>query len=1022
MIHLHTRSYYSLLESSLSIERIIALAQKNRQSAVALCDHRSMYGTMEFLHAAKNASLKPIVGLEFEIRIDEQLHPIVLLAKNTRGLQNLFALSTRLMAQEEILPFEDLPRYTEETILFTAPADDLLCSMATAKDDAAISDYFQALQSAASDVWFGVSLQDSPLFRRANVFLRQIASELEIESAALSGIEYENEDDEKLVRLTQAIARSRQIDDPDLKVRKGRFWRSKREMSDLYLDEDLENTERIAAMIEEYRLPEAQLPVFENRYGLSSGQFLRQLCLAGLKKRLGARRRPEYSARLEHELDVIVKMGFADYFLIVYDFIREARARQVLVGPGRGSAAGSLVAWCLGITHIDPLANGLLFERFLNEERVSMPDIDTDFPDDRRDEIIEYVNERYGDHHVAHIVTFARMKARLALRDTGRALGIAPRQIDELTRLIPNNPQHPVTLREVYETNRAFSSAIQRSPAFSRLYQLASAIEGFPRHTSVHAGGIVLARDPIENQAPLTFAGASLPAVQFTMEHLEELGLIKFDFLALRNLTMLEQMRVQIETLTGRPLDLLRLSLDDPAVYHLLRQGDTLGVFQLESEGIRALIVRYQPERFEDIAAILALYRPGPMKNIQVFLDAHHHGSRCNSMHPLLDPILAETGGIFVYQEQIMEASRIIGGFSLAQADILRKAMSKKKRDVMESWKEKFIAGASARQIDPATAARIFETMEQFADYGFNKSHSYAYGLIVYWMAWIKARHPLVFYQAALSGCMGSPAKTEAFLAELSRRGLPALPVDLNRSQAGYAMENGRLRMPLSLIKGLGRQSVEAILQERQQHGPFDDAPLALIRLSRLKLNAAQIGDLIAAGALDSLFPSREGLLASQEEIVRLSDLVMLSGDSRWRYAGITPPTIENRPPQLSRRLADEFRVLGFYISRHPSALLRSRNRRIVSVREALERSGHMQVCGIIGRVKEIRTKKGDPMAFVSFSDDTGSMEMAVMPNLYERMKPLLIEGALVSVEGRKDRPKSLLANEITVVDPDRLG
>lgn len=1013
MIHLHTRSCYSLLESTLDIDGIIRKAKENGQSAVALTDHRSMYGTMAFLHAAKKAGLKPIIGLEFEIRRNEQLFSLLAFAQNTQGLQNLYKLSTTLMSQDGPLPFEELPAYSQNLIVMNAGGDVFLETLAHEKDLTALSEFFIDLQAAVPQTYMALALQDSPRYRESNQLLKNLAPTLGLECVALSRIEYEKPEDENTLRLLQAIAHAQTIHDPQLMVRRGRYYRTPEEMAALYEERSLAMTDEIAASIEEYEIPKAKLPVFVNKTGVGSEEYLKNLCIAGLKKRLNGKVPAAYANRLNDELEVILSMGFADYFLIVWDFIREARKREILVGPGRGSAAGSLVSWCLGISHIDPLANHLLFERFLNPGRVSMPDIDTDFPDNRRDEIIEYVQSVYGRYHAAHIVTFARMKAKSALRDCARAMNVPMREIDRLSKLLPNTPN--LTLQDAYQNNRPFASLINNNPSLKQVYEAAIKIEGFPRHASIHAGGIVLARDSILNQAPLQEVGEALPAVQFTMEYLEEIGLIKFDFLSLRNLTTLANMTAQIESQTGNQIDLLKLPLNDPLVYQILRNGDTQGIFQLESAGIRDLILRYRPVCFEDIAAILALYRPGPMKNIDLFLDARFHPEHRRSIHPLIDPLLAETGGIFVYQEQIMEAARLIGGFTLSEADILRKAMSKKKPEVMKEWEQKFIEGARKNAIEETSAREIFATMSQFAEYGFNKSHSYVYGLIVYQMAWIKARYPLQFYQCSLNSCIGSGSKTNVFLQECHSRRIPILPISLNNSEERFVVQNQALRMPLSLIKSINRQTIEKIQTEKKTHGYFDDPCLAILRLLHAGVNATQLLALIQAGALDELRATRESLEAGLEGIAALSDLVTLENNV-WKFSGITPPELEEAPIDRMKRLQREKELLGFYVTRHPSQLIRQKNRRIFSTVQAQDYTGKLQLAGIIHSIKEHKTKKGQMMAFAILSDDTGDINLSVMPWVLEKIRPVLKENQLVWIAGNKDRPSSVLVNQYELI------
>lgn len=1013
MIHLHVRSCYSLLESSLTIPDLIRLAQEHDQKAVVLTDHRTMYGTMEFLHAAKAAGLKPVIGLEFEVLDNGNPFSLLALAKNGRGLQNLFEISTWLNCHEEPISLDELAPYGKSLIFMNAGADDILENMAYQNMHVEIGTLFQSLESICDEFYVAITLQDSPRFAKSNHALELVAQSLDLPTVALNRVEYEREQDERTLRLLRAISENKLIDDPTLQVRKGRYYRSLEEMEELYSSQQLENTERIVEQIGDYDLPKAKLPIYPNKAGVKSDVYLKELCVKGLKKRMNDHVPSEYWQRLQMELDVILSMGFADYFLIVWDFIRESRSRNILVGPGRGSAAGSLVAWTLGISHIDPVANSLLFERFLNPSRISMPDIDTDFPDNRRQEVLDYVQSLYGKNHVAHIVTFSRMKSKSALRDCARAMNVSIREINQLTKLIPNNVNWK--LAQIPVESSAFNAMIHKNPRLNAVYQAACAIEGFPRHASLHAGGIVLARDSIVEQAPLADVGENLPVVQFAMEYLEEIGLIKFDFLSLKNLSLLADMVDEIERRDHLKIDLLKLPLDDPKVYAMLQKGQTMGVFQLESAGIRDLLVRYKPVRFEDIAAVLALYRPGPMKNIDNFLKARFDQNERMSMHPLLDPILQETGGIFVYQEQIMEAARVIGGFSLAQADRLRKAMSKKKPEEMREWEDQFIVGAKQKGIDGAKAKEIFDVMFEFAEYGFNKSHSYVYGLIVYQVSWIKVNYPLAFYQVLLDSCIGAGAKTNVFLQEARARQVKFLPLSLNHSFAQYDQQKNALRLPLALVKSVNKLCIDSIVQERREHGLYQDPCLSVIRLIHIGLTNAQVEALIEAGACDELGASRESLMAQFEQITSFADLITLE-NGQWQFAGVTPPVLKPVAPNPLERLTREKELLGFYITRHPAYLVRAKNRSLVSTGQSLSQNGNMQIAGVLHSIHERKTKKGQQMAFATLEDDTGELNVAIMPEKWEQLRPVLKEDLLVVAWVNKNRADSAILNGIQLV------
>lgn len=1015
MVHLHTRSCWSLLQSPFRIDEIIQAAQKNHFEYAALTDRKTMYGTMDFLHACKKAGLKPIVGLELDVQSTHGVHNLLFLARNPKGLQQLYALSTRACQSSGLLTLEEAAENTDECFVLTGGEDDRLQECLRSADNQRAESILLDLEAAFPHFRVSAAMNDSPVRQSDNLLLKQICRTLGLKTVALSRIEYEKEKDAERVRMLKAIERQSLFTAPDLSFRTGRYYRSQEEMEALYDPEDLEETENIAAEIDLSSLPEkAELPVFENKAGLSSEEYLRQLCHAGLKKRLHNQIIPEYENRLNYELEIILSMGFADYFLIVWDFIRYSRSQGILVGPGRGSAAGSLVAYCLGISHIDPIAAGLLFERFLNPSRITMPDIDTDFPDDRRDEVIRYLKDRYGQPRTAQIAVFSTMKARMVLRDTARAMGVHIRETEELARLIPAG--NDITLKEAYAQSEEFRNRIESTRLNQELFARASSIEGLPRHVSVHSGGIILARDNIVHQAPCFPGEDGMQVVQFTKENLEELGLIKIDLLALRNLTYIQNMLNLIKASGRGKLDLFRLPLNDSMVYQLLSRAQTLGVFQLESDGIRSLLTRFQPRCFEDIAAVIALYRPGPMKEIDTYLNARKNAGRARPLHPLLQDLLQETGGIFLYQEQIMRCAQIMAGFSLAEADRLRKIMSSKNRSAMESWKSRFLEGAAKKNIDQADAEHVFEVMERFADYGYNKAHSYAYALVVYWMAFLKTHFPQEFYTAMLNGSLGGASKTMAFIRELHLRNIPLLPASLNYSMAQYVPQQNGIRIPFGAMKGLPSIAQKSILKERE-NGSFEDAVEAVVRLARAGLKTDQIETLIWSGAFDEFGHTRSGLAASLDMMIRYSHLSLVDGrKSLIQEDIISRPVISGIPDEPMQLLEKEKDVYGFYLREHPAALVRKRYRDALPIDRLLERNGRNLACaGRITRIKTHTTKKGDEMAFVSLEDETAQIDLAVMPQMWSAMKMELRKNLMVYVQGNKNRDRSMIPNVIVV-------
>ena len=645
-VHLMVRSAYTLLKSSLRVEDIVNEAVRQGYDAVALSDYEVMHGAMAFYHACQKQGIKGIYGMEVHCVLSPGEQAVfVVLARNDEGFLQLMKLSTRLQTQKEELTIEELAAYAADCIVITSGAEDVLYALLVREDEAGLRRYLQQLQRTFTHLAVGITRNDSRFLAQRNQLLRKATDEMGITRVALAIICYRSAADEEAYRVLCAIDQGLQVDDKTLKTASGRWFRSKAEMAQLYEQKELEASDAIAARCNvEMAFPRAHLPVYENRYGVSSVQFLNTLCKKGLAKRIGSSRVPKaYVQRLQYELEVINSMGFTDYFLIVWDFIRYARSQKIFIGPGRGSAAGSLVSYCLGITHIDPIHYDLLFERFLNPKRVSMPDIDTDFPDDRRQEVIDYVHERYGAHHVAHIITFNTLGAKQVLRDAGKALGILPRQIDALCRMIPNMPK--VTLQQAMDNVPRFKQTISLSKELTHLYAIASQLEGLPRHASLHAAGIILSREPIESVCPLIRLDEEIFATQYTMEYLEELGLIKMDFLGLRNLTIIDEIVRAIEQKTGRPFDIMKIPLDDERTFQLIRNVDTMGVFQLESEGMKNLIRKIQPRTFEDIAATIALFRPGPMENIPEYLRCRENPALVHYPHHSLGPILKNTYG-----------------------------------------------------------------------------------------------------------------------------------------------------------------------------------------------------------------------------------------------------------------------------------------------------------------------------------------------------------------------------------------
>lgn len=1012
MVHLHMRSSYSLLESSIRLEQMIIHQKKLGFRHVCLTDHNVMYGTMEFYHLCKKHDIHPIFGLEVDVNFNDEQYHFILLAKNDLGLQNLYKLASNT---NEIILFDDFVEYAKECVVLTSSdGNDSLSGYIENQDIESLSSFVKLCKESFSDFYFSVAMNDSNKRREDN----KILNSLSCNKVALSRIYYENKEDVKTLHALRAIAKQTYIDDQSLDVKYNRHLRSMDEMESLYSFNELQATEEIALKCNvQMAFQKSKLPMFKNKLGISSQDYLIKLCKKGLEKRLNGQLKQQYVDRLQYELDIIIQMGFTDYFLIVWDFIRYARSQDIYVGPGRGSAAGSLVAYCLGITHIDPIQNHLLFERFLNPDRISMPDVDTDFPDDRRDEVIQYVEELYGKDHVSHIVTFNTLQARQALRDVGRVMNVPLRVIDEIVKLLGNKQK--VTLSQAYEENKMFRIRIDKDKKLHELFELACAIEGLPRHTSLHAAGIVLSDQPIVNVCPLIQIDSQMQATQFTAAYLEELGLIKMDFLGLRNLTTIHEIVSNLKNNENISLDMMKIHLKDAKTYQLLANGDTLGVFQLESGGITQLLMKMKPTKFEDISTVLALYRPGAMQHIQEYLDRRKDPRKIQYLHPLLEPILKDTYGIMIYQEQVMKIAQVIGGFSLAQSDILRKAMSKKNAEMMASFKEQFILGARKNKIKDSISNQIFSMMEKFAGYGFNKSHSYAYSLISYQMAYLKANYPLYFYQSVLNSVLGSDSKTSQYIYECRKRNLEVLACDVNQSKEYYEIENGALRMPLQALKGVGKSIYPDILN----NGPYEDLFDFLAKVSVHKVSESTIRILIDGGALDRFGYNRATLHENLRKLMDYIDIVRVEdpNDLRFDFSIVSKPNVQRIKENVLLKANREHQVYGFYLSEHPVHQLRiEKYSNCIPIRKALTMTGYMSLIGQIVSIRTHKTKKGDWMCFVSIEDEEGKMDAVIMPNLYKIEKENLKKDRICLIQGKKERDTSIVVNKITWVEVEK--
>ena len=909
--------------------------------AVAVTDRNGLYGVMPFSDACIGKGVQPIVGAMLAVARPPELGGeggidwLVLLAKDEQGYANLCKLVSaahleRPIEQDPHVPFAALDGLSGGLIALTAGGEGALARLIADGQPARAEGYLKRLQALFPDrLYIEIARRGDPVEESAEAALINLAYGHDLPLVATNPAAYADLSFHAAHDAMLCIAHSAYVESADRLTSSGDAWlKDNAAMAELFADlpEALANTAVIAqrcAVAAPKRKP--ILP----RLGDNEDEQLRADAQAGLEKRLAARPEEDkarYRERLEYELEIITGMGFAGYFLIVADFIKWAKANDIPVGPGRGSGAGSVVAWSLTITDLDPIALGLLFERFLNPERVSMPDFDIDFCETHRDKVLAYVQRRYGRDKVAQIITFGRLKARAVLKDTGRVLQMPYGQVDRLAKLIPNNPADPWTLDRSLNGVSELAAEYKEDPEVRRLFDLALKLEGLPRHASTHAAGVVIGDRPLHELVPLYRDPRSdMPVTQFDMKYVEAAGLVKFDFLGLKTLSVLKEgQRLLAEQ--GIEVDFGALPWDDPDVFELLQRGDTVGVFQVESEGMRRTLSAVKPTRFEDIIALNALYRPGPMDNIPMFGRRKNGDEAIEYPHPLLEGILKETYGIFVYQEQVMQAAQILAGYSLGGADLLRRAMGKKIQSEMDAQRATFVTGcAEHNNIPEAKANELFDLIDKFAGYGFNKSHAAAYALLTYQTAWLKAHHRAEFYAASMSFDIALTDKLSMFVEDMRRGEVECLPPDINASGASFTVENGAVRYALGALKGVGEKAMEALVEERERSGPFASLEDFAARIDPRLLNRRQLESLAGAGAFDPLKPDRAAVFTGAETILahaasaheqRETGQAGLFGVNSAEAAPIRLP--RDASWTLAQRMAAEREAFGFYFSAHP--------------------------------------------------------------------------------------------------------
>ncbi len=1050
-VHLHVHTEYSLLDGSNKIKECVARVKELGMDSVAITDHGVMYGVIDFYRAAKAAGIRPILGCEVYVAPgsrfdkeagagkDDRYYHLVLLAENDLGYHNLMKIVSRGFTEgyyyKPRVDLELLREYHEGLIALSA------CLAGEVQKNIQRGMYEEGKAAALryQDIFgegnFFLELQDHgmPEQRLVNQSLLRMSQETGIELVATNDVHYTYAEDEKPHDILLCLQTGKKLKDEDrMRYEGGQYYiKSEEEMRELfpYALQALQNTQRIADRCQvEIEFGVTKLPKYDVPEGYTSWEYLRKLCYDGL-----AARYPDAGVqlkeRLEYELSTIRSMGYVDYFLIVWDFINYARTQDIMVGPGRGSAAGSIVSYCLGITSIDPIKYQLLFERFLNPERVSMPDIDVDFCFERRQEVIDYVVRKYGEDRVVQIVTFGTLAAKGVIRDVGRVMDLPYGYVDSIAKMIPGELN--ITLDRALTMNPELKKLYQEDEQVRELIDMSRRLEGLPRHTSMHAAGVVIGQKAIDEFVPLSLGSDGSVTTQFTMTTLEELGLLKMDFLGLRTLTVIQDAQKLASKSAGREINVDAIDYDDKAVLNSIGTGKTDGVFQLESAGMKSFMKELKPQSLEDIIAGISLYRPGPMDFIPKYIKGKNHPERITYDCPQLEHILAPTYGCIVYQEQVMQIVRDLAGYTLGRSDLLRRAMSKKKGDVMQKERQNFVygnpeenvPGCIANGIDEKTANQIYDEMIDFAKYAFNKSHAAAYAVVAYQTAWLKYYYPVEFMAALMTSVIDNSGKVSEYIYTCRQMGIEILPPDINKGVGNFSVDNGRIRYGLAAIKSIGRPVIEAIIKEREAAGEFKTLKDFIERLSGKEVNKRTIESFIKSGAFDSLGGTRKQFMVIYLQVMdqvnrerkysmtgQMSLFDMVSDDQKAEF-DIPLPNVGEYEKET--KLAFEKEVLGIYLSGHPLEEYEDKWKKNIT-RTTLEfqldeetgrakvHDGAKETVGGMITAKTIKyTKNNKVMAFLTLEDLAGSVEVIVFPKDYEKNQQYLEEESKVFIRGR---------------------
>ena len=998
--HLVNYSCYSFQESTMLIHPFVKRAKDLKIEALALTDKDNMYGAIEFKKACQKYNIKPIYGLEASVAIDEETYPLVLLAKDEQGYFSLVKISSDIqLSSNKSISLDSLKKYKEHLFFLCLGEEGILERLILKDLENEAVKYIKLFKNIFDNHFYiGIQNHGIALQQNVNQQLMALAKALRVKVVCTNQNSYLLPSEALALDYLKASKEQVILSFNHEPKTNQKYLKTEAEMRKIFKEDIINETIKLIEQCNsDIPLHTLHLPKYPINGDVDSSVYLRELCKVGLRKRFHQRPVPiDYIKRLNYEMDVISSMNYSDYFLIVWDYVRYAKSKGILVGPGRGSAAGSLVSYVLGITNADPIAYDLIFERFLNPERISMPDIDIDFQDDRRDEIVNYLIEKYGHKHVAQIVTFNTYGPKVAIKDLGKVAAIPLGKLETLSKLIPTNYKFRKSAKEVYQTSAQFQNLVNRDSAIEKFIPSVFVIESLPKNISTHAAGVVLCGEEIDQIVPLVVGPTKTLMTQYSKDYIEEAGLLKMDILGLRNLTIISSILQQIKHSKEIVIDLNTLAFDDKKTYQMIASGDTFGVFQLESEGMRSLLKKMKVSEFEDIIAAVALYRPGPMENIPSYLNRKLNKEKIDYIHEDLEEILRPTYGIIIYQEQILQIATKMAGFSLGKADILRKAITKKERDLMESMQDEFVDGALNNGYTMEKANEVFQLIVKFANYGFNRSHSVAYAMVAYQLAYLKVNYPLEFFAALLSNDYNSDSHKLACMQEAKKYNVSILPPSINYSHKAFLVENGGIRYSLLSIKNVGIAAFQDIIQERETNGLFCDIYDFFARMYRYKISSKALESLIDAGAFDDFDINRKTI---KENSSVLENYAKLHGTIGFDEL----PILVNIKESKNEILQKEKEVLGIYLSAHPVSLYKQQlNKEVVSVHQLNKYiENRVTLVLYLQRVRIIKDKLGNYMCFISAFDETGEIEGVVFSNVFEQYQNNLNRGNIVIVNAK---------------------